>query len=576
MPNLVDEKLVPNYNVLIVDDEQIILNIASDVLQGVGYKVDSTPDPQEAIDKLKKSKYDFLLTDIKMPGMDGMTLAKEAQTIDSDIGVLFMTGYASLDTAKEAIKAGAYDYIMKPFELSELRHAMAKAVAKKAKIEETSGSQDLKRLSDLMEVLYNVGDKDSLLKLSLGLALLNCNLQIGLIASWDQRSSNLELAATSNVKDGSFDTLTHQLRAEEAEKCFTMKSPLRCNGICENPFFTEITGMIPDVKAFSKYFDSSSGTVTLAVKSQKKFYILLTLQENAEEALNDRDLKLLSIILSLISLAAENIALFEESRQALSELEKLHDDIVNLEKVAAQGIMSAEIGHELNNFLSIVRSNFELMTHKAKIENITEIAKYTDNINKCLEQMTKFTMGLADAANLRTEKEEIQLNALIEDIISFLSPQKRFRKIGIGKQLDPSLPIITADPSQLTQLFYNILNNAAQALSNKHAAAIKIVTSYSDTEKKVLIEISDNGPGMSKELLEKAFNSRFTTKSEGHGFGLIVCSKVVSNHGGRIKVDRGPEGGTIFKIKFPVSSENAQEESQNPTSEAEAAEKAGT
>jgi len=174
MPNQLDEKLVQKYNILIVDDEQIILNIASDVLRGVGYKVETSLDPHEALDKIGQAKYDFILTDIKMPHMDGMTLAKEAQKIDPDLGVLFMTGYASIDTAKEAIKTGAYDYIMKPFELSELRKAVAKAVAKKVKMEESTGGQDLKRLSDLMEVLYNVGDRDSLLKLSLGLALLNC------------------------------------------------------------------------------------------------------------------------------------------------------------------------------------------------------------------------------------------------------------------------------------------------------------------------------------------------------------------------------------------------------------------
>lgn len=560
MPNQLDEKLVQKYNILIVDDEQIILNIASDVLRGVGYKVETCLDPHEALDKIGQAKYDFILTDIRMPHMDGMTLAKEAQKIDPDLGVLFMTGYASLDTAKEAIKTGAYDYIMKPFELAELRKAVAKAVAKKAKIEESSGGQDLKRLSDLMEVLYNVGDRDSLLKLSLGLALLNCNLEIGMIAAWDQRSSNLELAATNNVKEGSFDVLLHTLEAEEAETCFSMKSPLRSTGIEDNSFFTEITKQIPEIEPYSKYFNPSAPTVTLAIKSQKKYYIVLILQENSEEPLNDRDLKLLSIVLSLITLAAENITLFEEAQKALSELEMLHDDIVNLEKVAAKGIMSAEIGHELNNFLNIVRSNFELMTHKAQIENFPEIVKYMDSINNSLDQMTRFTMGLADAANLRTEKKEINLNTLIEDIISFLSPQKRFRNIGLGKLLDTDLPLMTADPSQLTQLFYNILNNAAQALKNQSAAAIKITTSYLKQEQEVQIEICDNGPGISNELIEKAFSSRFTTKKEGHGFGLIVCAKVVNNHGGKIAVNRGIEGGTSFLITLPVFTGIVEEE----------------
>ncbi len=565
MPDQVNEKLAQSTKILIVDDEQIILNIASDVLQSEGYKIETCLDPLEALKKIEAGKYDFLLTDIKMPNMDGMTLAKEAQRVSPDMGTIFMTGYASLDTAKEAIKAGAYDYIMKPFELTELRRGIAKAVAKKARLEESSGGQDLNRLSDLMEVLYNVGERDSLLKLSLGLALLNCNLQTGMIAAWDQRSSMLETAMTDNVKEGDFKVNSTRLSASRAEECFNVESPLRKQGIKENPFLSRLFEHFPEATTHLPKFSESSPTITLMVKSQKKFYIILILQEGEEEPLNDRDLKLLSIVLSLISLAAENIALFEESKKALSELEKLHDDIVNLEKVAAKGIMSAEIGHELNNFLNIVRSNFEMMTYKAEIKNIDQVSKYIDSINMSLDQMTKFTSGLADAANMRTEKKSMNLNSLITDIVAFLTPQKRFRNVTITKNLDSSLPDIVADPSQLSQLFYNILNNAAQALRGQEIGAIRIGTQYSETDKEVVIEIRDNGPGMPQELIDKAFSSRFTTKKGGHGFGLIVCAKVVNNHDGRIKVGHGEEGGTVFRIKLPVQQSDKAKSDDPPT-----------
>jgi signal transduction histidine kinase/FixJ family two-component response regulator len=552
MSNTVEEKLAQKSVILIVDDEQIILNIASDVLIGEGYTIETSQNPLEALERIKNEKFDFLLTDIKMPHMDGMTLAKEAQKVDSNLGTIFMTGYASLDTAKEAIKAGAYDYIMKPFELAELRRGVAKAVEKKAKMAEGAGGQDLKRLSDLMEVLYNVGDRDSLLKLSLGLALLNCNLDIGMIASWDQRSSSIELAATNNVKEGSFNVISHFMNDEDAEKCFDIESNSKNVGISDNPFFKKLKKNIPQISKFADCFNDEGKIATLAVKTRKQFYIALILQESEEEPLNDRDMKLLSIVLSLISLAAENITLFEESQKALSELEKLHDDIVNLEKVAAKGLMSAEIGHEMNNFLNIIRSNFELMNFKADISNQDEIIKYTENINNSLDQMTRFSKGLADAANMRTEKQQMSLNSLIDDIVAFMSPQKRFRDIAMAKNLDESLPNIEADPSQLTQLFYNILNNDAQALTGRENSEIKIITKYNDYEKEVLIEILDNGPGFPEEKLEKAFDSRFTTKSDGHGFGLMVCSKVVGNHGGKISVDRVKPNGTVFSIIIPV------------------------
>ncbi|MBD3381511.1 MAG: response regulator [candidate division Zixibacteria bacterium] len=565
MSAIVDDSKSRKYKILIVDDEQIILNIASDVLKTEGYEITTSNDPLKALELLNSQKFDFLLTDIKMPNMDGMTLAREAQKIDPDLGTVFMTGYASLDTAKEAIKTGAYDYIMKPFELTELRNAIKKATDKKTRLEESSGGQDLKRLSDLMEVLYNVGDRDSLLKLSLGLALLNCSLEVGMIAAWDARSSKLDLAATQNVKEGAFKMLSRMMRAGEIESCFQVESPLRTTGMTSNEFFANLIKVIPEAESYAGFFREDASVTTLAVNSRNHFHVVLLLQESSEEPLHDRDLKLLSIVLSLISLAAENIALFEESQKALSELEKLHDDIVNLEKVATKGIMSAEIGHELNNFLNIVRSNFEILSYKAKIENMQEVEKYIESINGSLDQMTRFTSGLVDSANLKTEIQSINLNELIEDIVSFLSPQKRFREIKLNKYLDTSTPAMMADPSQLSQLFYNILNNAAQALKKHDDSKIDIHTNFDPEKEEVVIEVRDNGPGIPQDLVDKAFTTRFTTKSEGHGFGLIVCAKVVANHNGKIKVRRGNEGGTIFTIKLPLeapSEENRQDDSE--------------
>jgi signal transduction histidine kinase len=217
----------------------------------------------------------------------------------------------------------------------------------------------------------------------------------------------------------------------------------------------------------------------------------------------------------------------------------------------------------LNNFLNIVRSNFEMMTYRSKIDNLSEVSKYIDTINMSLDQMTKFTSGLADAANLRTEKKLINLNSLIEDIVTFLSPQKRFRNIGIVKNLDSSLPHMLADPSQLSQLFYNILNNAAQALSSHDAGAIKVSTKYNKAQNEVVVELADNGPGIPQELLNKAFTSRFTTKTGGHGFGLIVCAKVVNIHGGKINVTHNEPHGTKFQIILPVATESKSDALKN-------------
>ena len=109
----------------------------------------------------------------------------------------------------------------------------------------------------------------------------------------------------------------------------------------------------------------------------------------------------------------------------------------------------------------------------------------------------------------------------------------------------------TPDTRQLQQLFYNTLNNAAESFNKveRDERAITITTGFADDA--VSIEIADNGSGIPKELLQKTFENRFTTKSNGHGFGLIVCKKVVENHNGTIVIDSTEGEGTTFRIKIP-------------------------
>lgn len=536
---------------LVVDDEEIILNIATDVLESEGYEVKTESNPLKALSLVKKEKFDFVLTDINMPEMNGLELVKKIQEVDSDVGVIFMTGYANLQTAKEAIQTGAYDYIMKPFELNELRAAVTDAVEKRRQLVEKSEGNRLDRLSDLVEVLYTMGDKTSLLKLSLGLALVNSGLSTGLISCWEKKSGELVLIWTDNVRQSNFHEIIIPLSEEQAAECFDFESPLKENGLDNHPQITKLTRLAPEVNSVHRYFKSDLGNTSLSAFHRDQFFMLLCVEdETPDETLSESDLKLLNIVINMAMVIIENVVLLSESQQALQELEKLHDQMVNLERIATQGIMSAEIGHELNNYLSIVRSNFELLQLKSDIANPDEVSKYMRGIEESLEQMARFTSSLADAATLKSEKSSIDLNELIDDIISFLSPQKKFRDIRLTHSGVAEMPRIKADTRQLQQLFYNLLNNAAESLANTDKAERCITISTELADSQVRIEVSDNGKGIPEKLLSSVFSSRFTTKDGGHGFGLIVCKKVVENHGGTIDVKSVEGEGATFIIVF--------------------------
>ncbi|HDL78034.1 MAG TPA: sigma-54-dependent Fis family transcriptional regulator, partial [Bacteroidetes bacterium] len=114
--------------ILIVDDEFAARDSLTKWFQLDGYKVDAAEDAYKALELLEKKPFDIVLLDIKMPGMDGLELQERIREIDPDIIVIIITAFASVETAIRAIKAGAYDYVTKPFDPDDLEHIIENAV----------------------------------------------------------------------------------------------------------------------------------------------------------------------------------------------------------------------------------------------------------------------------------------------------------------------------------------------------------------------------------------------------------------------------------------------------------------
>ena len=109
-----------NIKVLITDDDGDLRELLTEAVRNWGYAVSVAKDGDEALRRLRMDRYDIVITDLMMPGMDGLTLLGKIKELDRDILVIIITGYATIETAVKAIEAGAYDYIAKPFRLDEL------------------------------------------------------------------------------------------------------------------------------------------------------------------------------------------------------------------------------------------------------------------------------------------------------------------------------------------------------------------------------------------------------------------------------------------------------------------------
>jgi C4-dicarboxylate-specific signal transduction histidine kinase len=299
--------------------------------------------------------------------------------------------------------------------------------------------------------------------------------------------------------------------------------------------------------------ESAGRIVTVPLSRADSLYGLIMIGlENEAEKLKETDLKFLTITASQLALSLENILLLEEAKDAYARLKELQDETIQLEKMATRGEMSAEIGHELNNFLGVVAGNLSLLDLHLKKQHYDELDRYlhaiTDNINK----IKTFTGNLMDLTPIASRKEDIRFDQLLMEVVDYLKPQKRYRGVTL-EVAELNEPILfEADATHIQQLLYNLFNNAADATEGCARREINVGVVVDRGRGRFAVTIRDSGAGIEPELLEKAFTEKFTTKKSGHGFGLLVCKRIIDGHGGELAIESALSQGTSISVDFPL------------------------
>ncbi|MCK4351135.1 MAG: two-component sensor histidine kinase, partial [Candidatus Krumholzibacteria bacterium] len=167
----------------------------------------------------------------------------------------------------------------------------------------------------------------------------------------------------------------------------------------------------------------------------------------------------------------------------------------------------------------------------------------------------KIVRGLLEFAGQREPKtEQLDINDIVEKMISLLENQATFHNIEIVRQLRPGLPPVLADGSQMQQVFVNIVVNAAEAMEGH--GVLTINTNLNEAGDRIDTSFADTGPGISEETLKQLFEPFFTTKEIGNGtgLGLSISHGIVERHGGTITVSSRPGEGSTFVVSLPLAS----------------------
>ena len=243
-----------------------------------------------------------------------------------------------------------------------------------------------------------------------------------------------------------------------------------------------------------------------------------------------------------------------ELEKAVEILKATQAQLIQSEKLSAVGQFVAGVAHELNNPLAAVIGFSDLLcqtgTDPAIRSHLELIAKSAHRCHKIVQNLLSF------ARQHPPERSLVQLNGVIDEVLEIMAYEFRTSNITIVRAFSGDLPVITADPHQLQQVFVNILGNARQAIEAFRPDG-QIIVRTGVEKGFVRVEFIDNGPGIRPENLSRIFDPFFTTKpvGKGTGLGLSLSYGMIQEHGGRISARSEVGNGATFVIELPVAAD---------------------
>jgi signal transduction histidine kinase/CheY-like chemotaxis protein len=249
-----------------------------------------------------------------------------------------------------------------------------------------------------------------------------------------------------------------------------------------------------------------------------------------------------------------------------TKLKSSYDMLLGSEKMALMGQIVAGIAHELNNPLTIVLGNTQLLLMRHRED---EDAKALRKVGDSAERASKIVRNLLSFARRENpERKLTDINAVITKTLELHGYELRVRDISVELDLQRNLPSTMTDAGQIQQVFLNLIVNAEHAMIDSNGKGRLYIRTRTEGAY-VLAEFSDDGPGISPEHVRRIFEPFFTTKAvgKGTGLGLSICQNIIQEHGGRIDVKSEPGSGTTFVVQIPVQNQAAAEDSSLPESQ---------
>jgi len=513
--------------ILVIDDEKAVCESFREFLEDQEFRVLAAENGRVGLEAFKRETPDLVLVDLRMPEMDGLEVLSVIRQIASDTPVIVVSGAGRIDDVIEALRLGAWDYLLKPVEdLAVLLHAVEKALERARLIRENRDYQE--RLEE--KVL--------------------------------QRTEQLREA---------------NLRLRESEKKYRTLFEESRDAI----FITNDKGIFLDVNPFMLDLFGYSREEMIGLDN-RNLYVNpddgARFQEELEErgevkdhevCLLKKDGAVMDCLMTVTIRRAHDGAILGSQGiiRDVTAQKRLEAQFRQAQKMESIGTLASGISHDFNNILipiilhseMIMMDNLDSGSQRAHIEQVVKAAYRARDL---VRQILTFSR------ESEQEKEPLGLGPVVRECIRFLRSSLP-TTIEIRREIQTESATVLANPVQIHQLLMNLSTNAAHAMREK-GGVLEVGLCDADAETvaehpnlnpgpHVRLTVRDTGCGMNSTVLGQIFDPFFTTKDrgEGTGMGLAVVHGIVEDCSGAIAVESEPEKGTAFHILLPRVADQA-------------------
>ncbi len=561
--------------ILVVDDEQSIRYVLSSLFARMGWRTKAVSSAEEALSTLNGEKPGVALLDIRLPGMNGLELLGELKKVSPDTEVIMITSYASTDTAIEAIRKEACDYLPKPFEnLDVVWGPVRRAFAKRSlslknrqlilDLENSNRglSAALKRKKSLIDAgraMGGIGVLPELLDFFVGVVADELEVDRVSLMLVDEDTQEMWIVASRGLDEKVKKEVRRKVGDGIAGWVAREGKPVLVKDVVSDP---RVKTVLHSTHATS--FISAPIVLSIPILLREKVLgVINVTNSRSGQSFDEEDMAFLYSLAGQAAVAIERTRQYEELEGAYKSLKTAQKSLVESERLNALGQMAAGVAHDFNNLLAGILGRAQLLQLKMKEKGAdrSELDSQLELIEKLALQGAATVRRIQEFSRIRkdTPTESVDVNDVVRNAVeatrSRWKDESETRGIPVEIRLELGrVPNIRGSTNELSQVVTNLIFNAVDAMPEGGELTLKTFLA----ESAIGLEVSDTGIGMSKEVKEKLFQPFFTTKGNGYGLGTSIVYGIVARHGGEIQVSSEEGVGTTFLLTLPVA--NAQSE----------------